>query len=41
VCSRGKDVEAAAKNVYKNIDKISFEGMHYRKDIGVDYEQGK
>lgn len=41
VCSRGKDVEAAAKNVYKNIDRISFEGMHYRKDIGVDYEQGK
>ncbi|MBC2576212.1 phosphoribosylamine--glycine ligase [Peptostreptococcus canis] len=41
VCSRGKDVEAAAKNVYKNIEKISFEGMHYRKDIGVNYEQGK
>lgn len=41
ICSRGKDVESAAKNVYANIDKISFEKMHYRKDIGIKYEQGK
>ncbi|WP_101773287.1 phosphoribosylamine--glycine ligase [Peptostreptococcus faecalis] len=41
VCSKGKDVESAAENVYKNIDKINFEGMHYRKDIGVKYEQSK
>lgn len=41
VCSRGKTVEDAANNVYANIDKISFEKMHYRRDIGVKYEQSK
>lgn len=38
VCSRGIDVESAGKRVYDNIEKIHFEGMHYRKDIGVKYE---
>ncbi|SFE53880.1 phosphoribosylamine--glycine ligase [Peptostreptococcus sp. D1] len=38
VCSKGASVELAAKNVYANIGKISFEGMHFRKDIGIDYE---
>lgn len=41
VCSKGKDVESAANNVYKNIKRISFDKMHYRKDIGVNYEQSK
>lgn len=41
VCSRGKDVEEAAERVYKNIEKISFDGLHYRKDIGRKYEQSK
>ena len=30
----GDDIESAMKQVYANIDKISFEGMQYRKDIG-------
>lgn len=38
VCSKGASVELAAKNVYANIGKINFEGMHFRKDIGIDYE---
>lgn len=41
VCARGKDVEDAANRVYKNIEKIKFDGLHYRKDIGRNYEQGK
>lgn len=28
-------LEESRKKVYRNISKISFEGMHYRKDIGV------
>jgi phosphoribosylamine--glycine ligase len=28
------DIENAANQVYSNIEKISFEGMQYRKDIG-------
>ena len=30
-------VEEAAKKVYKNIEKINFEGMHYRTDIGMKF----
>ena len=41
VCARGKDVEDAANKVYENIEKIKFDGLHYRKDIGRNYEQGK
>ncbi|WAW14424.1 phosphoribosylamine--glycine ligase [Peptostreptococcus equinus] len=41
VTAKGKTVEEAAKKVYANIPKISFEGMHYRKDIGVNYEPSK
>jgi len=28
-------VEKAAAKAYRNVEKISFEGMHYRKDIGI------
>lgn len=28
-------LDESRKKVYRNISKISFEGMHYRKDIGV------
>lgn len=35
VVGRGKTVEKARENVYENIDKISFKGSFYRKDIGV------
>jgi phosphoribosylamine--glycine ligase len=30
---RQNDIENAAKRVYSNVDKVSFEGMQYRKDI--------
>jgi len=35
VTARGKTLEAARAKAYKAIAKIYFEGMHYRKDIGV------
>ena len=37
VCARGKDVEDARKKVYANAEKIHFDGMYYRKDIGIKY----
>lgn len=33
VVCRGKDIDDAVQKVYAEIDKIHFEGMHYRKDI--------
>ena len=38
VCAKGADIEAARKKVYANAEKISFEGMYYRKDIGIKYK---
>lgn len=35
VTATGKDIEAARKKAYANVDKIRFEGAHYRKDIGI------
>ena len=35
VTSFGKDVAEAAENAYKGLEKIKFEGMHFRHDIGV------
>jgi phosphoribosylamine--glycine ligase len=37
VCAKGATVEEARKKAYANAEKISFEGMYYRKDIGVKY----
>ena len=37
VCAKGEDIEAARKKAYANAEKIAFEGMYYRKDIGVKY----
>jgi phosphoribosylamine--glycine ligase len=37
VCARGKDIEEARKKAYEGAEKISFEGMYYRKDIGIKY----
>ncbi|MEQ8175025.1 MAG: phosphoribosylamine--glycine ligase [Syntrophomonadaceae bacterium] len=34
VVCRGNDIEAALDKVYSQLEKISFEGMHYRRDIG-------
>ncbi len=36
VTSYGKDFKKALSTSYKNIRKIRFEGMNYRKDIGFD-----
>ncbi|MDP3313849.1 phosphoribosylamine--glycine ligase [Lutibacter sp.] len=36
VTSFGENYKEALKQSYKNIDKICFEGMNYRKDIGFD-----
>ncbi len=36
VTSFGDSIEEALEKSYKSIDKISFEGMNYRKDIGFD-----
>ncbi|MBI4687668.1 MAG: phosphoribosylamine--glycine ligase [Nitrospirae bacterium] len=33
VTAIGKDIKDAKENAYKAIDKIHFDGMHYRKDI--------
>ncbi len=38
VCAKGADVEAARRKVYANAEKISFDGMYYRKDIGIKYK---
>jgi phosphoribosylamine--glycine ligase len=34
VVGLGTGIEDAIINVYRKVEKISFEGMHYRKDIG-------
>ena len=36
VTSFGKDFKEALNQSYKNVEKISFEGMNYRKDLGFD-----
>jgi len=33
VTARGKDIARAVENVYGAVGKISWDGMHYRKDI--------
>ncbi len=37
VCAKGETLEQAREKAYKNVEKISFEKMHYRKDIGIKY----
>ncbi|MBE7100762.1 MAG: phosphoribosylamine--glycine ligase [Clostridiales bacterium] len=39
VCAKGEDVEAARNKVYANAEKICFDGMYYRKDIGIKYRE--
>lgn len=36
ITSYGEDFKAALKTSYQNIDKISFDKMNFRKDIGFD-----
>jgi phosphoribosylamine--glycine ligase len=33
VTALGKDIKSAKANAYEAIQRIHFEGMHYRKDI--------
>ena len=37
VCAKGADIEEARQKVYSNAEKIHFDGMYYRKDIGIKY----
>jgi len=35
VTAKGKTLEEATKKAYENVEKIHFEGVHYRSDIGL------
>ena len=37
VCAKGDTIEAARQKAYAAAEKISFDGMYYRKDIGIKY----
>jgi phosphoribosylamine--glycine ligase len=37
VCAKGVDIEDARKKVYAAAEKIYFDKMYYRKDIGIKY----
>ena len=37
VCAKGATIEDARQKAYKNVEQIHFDGMHYRKDIGIKY----
>ena len=34
VTALGSDINQAIKNAYSEVDKIKWDGIHYRKDIG-------
>lgn len=36
ITSFGNDFKEALKHSYQNMEKIQFEGMYYRKDLGFD-----
>ena len=40
VVAKGKDVEEARTKAYSAVENINWEGMQYRKDIGVKYREG-
>jgi phosphoribosylamine--glycine ligase len=35
VTAKGRDIEAAVKNAYSAVREITWDGMHYRKDIAL------
>ena len=37
VCAKGADIEMARRRAYKAAEQIRFDGMYYRKDIGIKY----
>ena len=39
VTATGKDLDAAIKEAYRFVDMVSFQDMHYRKDIGIKKNQ--
>ena len=41
VCAKGATIEEAREKAYRNAARISFEGMHMRKDIGIKYRVKK
>lgn len=40
VVAKGKDIEEARKKAYAAVKNISWDGMSYRKDIGIKYREG-
>ena len=38
VVAKGANIEEARKKVYDNAWRIAFDGMYYRKDIGIKYK---
>jgi phosphoribosylamine--glycine ligase len=41
ICAAEKSLAEAMEKIYKAISKISFDGMQFRKDIGVLREGGE
>jgi phosphoribosylamine--glycine ligase len=41
VTAAGESLESALDKVYQGVEKIRFDGMHYRRDIGRHVEQSK
>jgi phosphoribosylamine--glycine ligase len=41
VCALGDDVEAARERAYEALGRIDFQGMHYRRDIGLSKSQAR
>ena len=35
VVASGASLEEARRKAYRNVERISFQGMHYRRDIGL------
>ena len=36
VSAMAKDIKSASEKAYKELNKISFENMYYRRDLGKD-----
>lgn len=36
VTAHGKNIEEAREKAYRNVERIKFEGVNYRRDIGID-----
>ncbi len=35
IVAKGATLEDARAKAYRNVDRVRFEGMHYRRDIGA------